>query len=100
MSLSRLSSAGRTRSTIRFPLVLGDPTAWTLAFRLRKNPEDVYNHPLYGTPEWRNGRRARLKIWSTHVGVGSSPSSGTKLTTVGLGPLGAALVRHPVRGLS
>src|SRR5262245_61539873 len=28
-------------------------------------------------PEWRNGRRARLKIWCPKGRVGSSPTSGT-----------------------
>src|SRR5262245_31247088 len=31
------------------------------------------------TPKWRNGRRAGLKIRSTQVGVGSSPTFGTQL---------------------
>ena len=30
-------------------------------------------------PEWRNGRRARLKIWCPKGRVGSSPTSGTSL---------------------
>src|SRR5262249_15229398 len=32
-----------------------------------------------GTPKWRNGRRAGLKIRSTQVGVGSSPTFGTRV---------------------
>ncbi|GEM_PF-5700541 len=30
-------------------------------------------------PEWRNGRRTRLKIWRPHGRMGSSPFSGTNL---------------------
>ena len=30
-------------------------------------------------PEWRNGRRTRLKIWRPHGHMGSSPFSGTNL---------------------
>ena len=32
-------------------------------------------------PEWRNGRRTRLKIWRWQHRVGSSPTSGTNSET-------------------
>src|SRR4029077_20143772 len=34
---------------------------------------------IYGTPEWRNGRRGGLKIRWSQGRVGSTPSSGTTL---------------------
>src|SRR5262249_34174783 len=36
------------------------------------------NGRLIAAPKWRNGRRAGLKIRSTQVGVGSSPTFGSK----------------------
>ena len=34
------------------------------------------------SPEWRNGRRARLKIWCPFGRVGSTPTSGTTIKSL------------------
>src|SRR5215831_6107569 len=41
-------------------------------------PAGIVQYPAWCTPKWRNGRRAGLKIRSTQVGVGSSPTFGSK----------------------
>jgi hypothetical protein len=41
-----------------------------------------YDKIITDMPEWRNGRRTRLKIWRWQHRAGSSPASGTTKTSL------------------
>ncbi len=54
-------------------------------------------------PEWRNGRRTRLKIWRWQHRAGSSPASGTTIKSadsIGLNLLSALFIMPKILQIS